>query len=53
MPDAQRALIYVDTSAVVKLLFAEAETESLRRWLAGASPSLVSSALLEVELPRP
>ena len=52
MPDAPRALIYVDTSAIVKLLFAEAESEALRRWLGEASPSLVSSALLEVELFR-
>jgi predicted nucleic acid-binding protein len=52
VPDARRALTYVDTSAIVKVLFAEAESEALRRWLAEASPALVSSALLEVELAR-
>jgi uncharacterized protein len=52
VPDARPALIYVDTSAIVKVLFAEAESEALRRWLAEASPSLVASALLEVELAR-
>jgi predicted nucleic acid-binding protein len=52
VPDARRALTYVNTSAIVKVLFAEAESEALRRWLAEASPALVSSAPLEVELAR-
>lgn len=50
--DAPRSLIYVDTSAFVKLLFAEPESEALRRWLAGSSGALIASALLEVELSR-
>lgn len=52
MPDASAGLTYVDTSAVIKLLFAEAESDALRAWLSATSPSLVSSALLEVELAR-
>jgi len=52
VPDAAGTLTYVDTSAIVKLLFAEAESDALRRWFRDASPSLVSSALLDVEVAR-
>jgi uncharacterized protein len=46
-------LIYLDTSAVVKLFIDEPETPNLRKWLVKqAEPRLVSSALLGVELIR-
>lgn len=46
-------LIYLDTSAVVKLFIAEPETPELRKWFASQrQPRLVSSALLGVELIR-
>lgn len=46
-------LIYLDTSAVVKLFIAEPETPDLRKWFASQpQPRLVSSALLGVELIR-
>jgi predicted nucleic acid-binding protein len=46
-------LIYLDSSAVVKLVRAEAESTPLRSWLASqAEPQLVSSALVEVEVAR-
>jgi len=46
-------LIYLDTSAVVKLFIDEPETPELRKWFAKqAEPRLVSSALLGVELIR-
>jgi len=38
--DNPPALTYVDTSAVVKLLFAEAESDALRAWLANTALSL-------------
>lgn len=45
--------VYADTSAVAKLFIAERETTALRDWLGRLSePSLVSSALLSVELLR-
>jgi uncharacterized protein len=45
--------VYADTSAVAKLFIAEPQTADLRDWLDGLSePSLVSSALLSVELLR-
>lgn len=42
---------YLDTSAVVKLLFDEVESEALRSYLGGA-PRRASSALLRAELVR-
>lgn len=46
-------MIYVDTSALVKLVRREQATDALVDWI-GARPDelLVSSALAEVELPR-
>lgn len=46
-------MIYLDSSAIVKLVHREAETESLADWLHQwqASP-LISSALAAVEVPR-
>jgi len=44
-------LCYLDTSAFVKLLTAEAESEALRRFLR-AQPTQVSSTLLDVEAHR-
>lgn len=44
--------VYVDTSALVKLLVDEPESDSLISWLDGAGADLVSSELLEVELRR-
>lgn len=46
-------LIYLDTAALVKLVRHEPESEALADWLDGRADSmLVSSALVEVELPR-
>lgn len=46
-------MIYLDTSALVKLVRRETETDDLADWLdARADTVLVSSALTEVELPR-
>lgn len=46
-------MIYLDSSAVVKLVRREAHTEDLSAWLAErGDASLVSSALVEVEVPR-
>ena len=46
-------MIYLDTSAVVKLIRREAASDDLIDWLAERHPELiVSSALTEVELPR-
>lgn len=42
-------MIYLDTSAVAKLLIAEAETTSMRSYFAG-DRRFISSRLLEVEL---
>ena len=46
-------MIYLDSSALVKLAVAEPESAGLRRWLAG-QPSLVhmSSAVIRAEVPR-
>ena len=44
-------MIYVDTSALVKLVLAEGESEALRTYL-GSDPDVVSSALLGVEARR-
>jgi predicted nucleic acid-binding protein len=43
---------YVDTSALVKLVVAEAETAALRTWLGVESRELVSSDLARTELLR-
>lgn len=44
--------IYADTSALVKLVVAEAETAALREWIAAEKPVLVSSDLARAELQR-
>lgn len=43
---------YIDTSALVKLVVAEAETDALRSWVDAESPTLVSSDLARAELLR-
>lgn len=43
---------YVDTSALVKLVVAESETEALREWLTAAGTELVASDLARTELMR-
>ena len=43
---------YVDTSALVKLVIAEAETEALRSWIGKERPTLVSCDLARAELMR-
>lgn len=43
---------YIDTSALVKLVVAEAETEALRSWVIMENPALVSSDLARTELLR-
>lgn len=46
-------MIYLDASALVKLVVTEAESAALRRWLAEhSSQPRVSTALVMVELPR-
>lgn len=46
-------MIYVDTSALVKLIWQEDESDALQRWLdERAEGSLVSSALLAIEVRR-
>ena len=46
-------MIYLDTSALLKLLVEEAESEALERWLSEHTPaSLATSALSRVELAR-
>jgi uncharacterized protein len=46
-------MLYLDTSALVKLLRREPESDALADWLDARTPSpWVSSALVEVELPR-
>ncbi|PZG14342.1 VapC toxin family PIN domain ribonuclease [Micromonospora craterilacus] len=46
-------MIYLDSAAVIKLLRREQETEELVGWLNDrGTASLVSSALVEVEVPR-
>lgn len=44
--------LYVDTSALTKLLKREAETAALRGWLAESRAELLSSALVIAELGR-
>ncbi|MDX5318310.1 MAG: type II toxin-antitoxin system VapC family toxin, partial [Actinomycetes bacterium] len=43
---------YLDTSALVKLVVAEAETDALRAWLVAAERDPVSSDLARTELMR-
>ena len=43
---------YLDTSALVKLVVAEAQTATLRRWLAAADREPVTSDLARTELLR-
>jgi predicted nucleic acid-binding protein len=46
-------VIYLDTSAIIKMLRREAETPDLIGWLNDRSgTALVSSALVEVDVPR-
>jgi predicted nucleic acid-binding protein len=46
-------VIYLDSAALVKMVREEDETEQLITWLSGhADAELVSSALVEVEVPR-
>jgi len=46
-------LLYLDSSALVKLVLTEPESRALRRWLADrAELALVSSALHRTEVPR-
>jgi predicted nucleic acid-binding protein len=47
------SIVYLDTSALTKLVRIEAETEGLRRWLEqGTATHLVSSEIATVELVR-
>lgn len=46
-------MLYLDTSALVKLVRREPESDSLADWLDAQAPATwVSSTLVEVELPR-
>ena len=45
-------MIYLDSSAIVKLARQEAETDALRAWLAANPSPLVSSALARTETAR-
>lgn len=45
-------MIYADTSALAKLVVAEAETPALRSWIARQSSGLVTNSVGEVELQR-
>lgn len=45
-------MIYLDTSALVKLARREAETDALRAWLAENQRPLVASALVRTETAR-
>jgi len=45
-------VIYIDTSAVLKLVHPEPESAPLRTWLAGHPGDLVSSALVRTETRR-
>ncbi|HEY1841990.1 MAG TPA: type II toxin-antitoxin system VapC family toxin [Mycobacterium sp.] len=46
-------MLYLDTSALMKLIRREPESESLANWLDTQTPApWVSSRLIEVELPR-
>lgn len=46
-------MLYLDTSALVKLIRREPESDALAEWLDARAPAAwVSSTLVEVELPR-
>lgn len=45
-------MLYLDTSALVKLCRIEGETATLHQWLAENPGDWITSALSEVELPR-
>lgn len=45
-------MFYLDTSAAVKLVFAEQESEALHRWSVAAGDQVLSSDLLRTELLR-
>ena len=45
-------MIYLDSSAIVKLARQEAETDALRAWLAATPKPLVASALARTEAAR-
>lgn len=45
-------MIYLDASAIVKLVVAEAETDALRRWLGRRRVPRATSDLSRVEVPR-
>jgi uncharacterized protein len=45
-------VIYIDTSAVLKLVHPEPQSGALRAWLAGHPDDLVSSALVRTEARR-
>jgi len=46
-------MLYLDTSALIKLIRREPETDALADWLDSQTPAAwVSSTLIEVELPR-
>ncbi|MXY77172.1 MAG: type II toxin-antitoxin system VapC family toxin [Acidimicrobiia bacterium] len=45
-------MFYLDTSAAVKLVFAEPESAAMRRWSVGAGDRVLSSDLLRTELLR-
>ena len=45
-------MIYLDSSALVKLALTEPESAALARWLADGREPLVSSALHRAEVPR-
>jgi hypothetical protein len=46
-------MLYLDTSALIKLIRREPESDALATWLDAATPTpWVSSALIDVELPR-
>ena len=46
-------MIYLDSSALLKLLFEEAESAALEAWLAGrADTPVLSSELVKAEIPR-
>jgi predicted nucleic acid-binding protein len=51
-PTASDAPTYVDSSAFVKLVVAEPESEALRRFLADSPRRLTASTLLDVEATR-
>ena len=51
-PPERPSVAYVDSSALVKLVLEEPESEALLSYLAAARPRVVSSILAAVEVPR-